>query len=259
MKTFFTEFPANYDSYSFPYQVWALQENALEGAQLLGQGFLPTRLKLNLWYLARSSRVNLANFRETSENRRVIKQTSTVRFTVVPAETFTLTPTILELIREYITTHISTEFSDSAIKRIFSKHTTQQILTYYQDEKMVGLSPLLTTKNCAFYWYGFYHPDFYKTSLGVRAMYEAVSWANQQNMRYIYLGTVYSNSSLYKTNFEGFEFFNGGGWSSNLSELKYLISKDEKSSFENLLHDAVYQENFFATENLTQFLKRYVS
>jgi hypothetical protein len=67
----------------------------------------------------------------------------------------------------------------------------------------------------------------------------AVDWAFNQHKQYIYLGTAYTSGSLYKSQFNGFEFFNGFSWSDNLEELKYLVNRDSSNY---TLQDINYRE-----------------
>ncbi len=73
-------------------------------------------------------------------------------------------------------------------------------------------------------------------------MLEAVFLGKAQDKSYIYLGSCYSKESLYKTEYKGVEFFNGFSWSSNLTELKYLL---ERSNPDYLFKDKDYIDTFF--------------
>jgi hypothetical protein len=61
-------------------------------------------------------------------------------------------------------------------------------------------------------------------------------------MAHLHLGTCYSERALYKTQFEGVEFFNGAGWSSNLEELKYLVRRQARGA--HLLDTSEFRERF---------------
>lgn len=253
MKLLFSEYPATYSEYKFPYHIWAWQEPKDETDSLLAQGFLPTRFKINLWYLARSSRVNLDTFEESSENRRILKNTHDFSFEEVEQHAFTLTDEYMGIVRSFLKT-VDTEFSDAAIKRLFSSHLCNKIIIWKKDGNVMGLSPILTTDQSYFYWYGFYHPDYQSSGIGMRMMLHAVLLAKEEGKKYVYIGTVYTKGSLYKTNFEGFEFFNGFQWRNSKDELKYLIEKDGKSKGHDLFKDERYMENFYGTRKLQAFI-----
>jgi hypothetical protein len=75
-------------------------------------------------------------------------------------------------------------------------------------------------------------------------MTTAVELFRKKGLRYLYLGSCYSQNALYKTQFNGAEFFNGVQWSRNLDELKYLISREKKEVRQHLLETLEYRDLF---------------
>jgi len=73
-------------------------------------------------------------------------------------------------------------------------------------------------------------------------MLEAVNWAKESGKEYLYLGTCYEESALYKTEFKGVEFFNGFRWSDNLEELKGLVMRSEKREAGSGARDGIREE-----------------
>ena len=75
MKIFYSEYLAQYASYTFSYAVYCLKEKDEELPLILEKGFLPytndLTIKKDVFYLARSVRISLENFKDTSENKRV--------------------------------------------------------------------------------------------------------------------------------------------------------------------------------------------
>ena len=78
MKTFFSEYTSDYTSYTFGYTYYAQAENYTELDTIYDQGFLPYTGKLDLsedlFYFCRSLRINISNFQNNSENRRIIRK-----------------------------------------------------------------------------------------------------------------------------------------------------------------------------------------
>lgn len=255
MRLLFSEYPAQYDNYQFPYQVWAMEESTAERDALLAQGFLPTRLKIGLWYLARSCRVNLQEFEESSENRRIVKNTQQFLATVTKTEQFTLEQKHLSLISAFCKEVIGTDFAESSLKRIFSKHLCTKVIEWHEGETLVGLSPIMETESSIFYWYGFLNPEFSKSGLGMRMMLDAVMRAKTEGKTHAYIGTIYTAGSLYKTNFKGLEFFNGLGWSNNEDELKYMLEKDTNPQSPELFKDTEYLNRFHNAQHIGQLTK----
>lgn len=79
-------------------------------------------------------------------------------------------------------------------------------------------------------------------------MLQAVIYAQEKGKEFIYLGSIYTKGSLYKTEFRGFEFFNGMGWSFDKSELKHLIDYEGD---DYLLRDESYRKTFLKIEKLS--------
>ncbi len=255
MKLLFSEYPAEYDTYTFPYHIWAVQESPKERDDLLKQGFLPTRFKIGLWYLARSSRVDLEQFQESSENRRIVKQTEHFSFHIVPIKTFAQDQHIKSIMARYAEEVIGVSFSLASQKRILSPYLTDHVMVWEDAGTVVGFSPIMDTNKAVFYWYGFYMPEYHRSGLGIRMMLEAIQWAKAQGKQHAYLGTVYSKGALYKTNFAGFEFFNGMQWRSNTEELHYSIHRDQQKPKDDLLQDETWREQFYHASSLTKLLK----
>jgi hypothetical protein len=64
----------------------------------------------------------------------------------------------------------------------------------------------------------------------------------------LYLGTCYSSTALYKTQFVGSEFFNGFRWSNDLTELKYILKRDKKELYQHLLESEDYRKEFYRAD-----------
>jgi len=77
MQIFKSESLVDYGTYTFNYANYCIKEDQNEIPDIYSKGFLPysnnVELQYETYYLARSLRVELVNFKETSENRRVKK------------------------------------------------------------------------------------------------------------------------------------------------------------------------------------------
>ena len=110
----------------------------------------------------------------------------------------------------------------------------------------VGLVTLyLEGEKISFYYYSFYDLNYYNRNLGMYMMTSAVDYFTQLKYDYLYLGSCYSRNALYKTQFSGFEFFNGFRWSTNLKELKFMINRDKISVEKHLLETEEYLDIFY--------------
>ena len=76
-------------------------------------------------------------------------------------------------------------------------------------------------------------------------MTSAVVLFTEHGFKHLYLGTCYSQTALYKTQFSGAEFFNGFRWSDDLDELKFIIKRDKKDLTQHLLETEEYRGKFY--------------
>ena len=120
---------------------------------------------------------------------------------------------------------------------------------------MIGAATLyLEAKELAFYYYAFYDLNYYARNLGMFMMTSAVELFAGRGVKHLYLGTCYSQTALYKTQFASAEFFNGFRWSDDLAELKFIIQRDKKELTQHLLETEEYRKLFYQgkLEKLTE-------
>lgn len=246
MKIFFSEFKSNYSRYHFPYQVWLLKEEADNKEKIYQNGFLPMRNRNNVYFLARSLRVDLNNFDLSSENRRILNKTKDIKSELIPLSKFSYTPKIQKFCKDYCNEKLGQGlFSTGKIKEIFLNGVFNSVFVFTDlENNEIGYVVCFIGETLLHYAYAFYDLEFLKLNLGARMMLEAVNWSKSNNKNYAYLGTCYEESALYKTEFSGIEFFNGFRWSNNLAELKKLISGFIDNE-EYLLKNKSFLEEFY--------------
>ncbi len=140
---------------------------------------------------------------------------------------------------------------------LFASPIISHLLVFTDAEtgKEIGVATLyLEGKSLAFYYYAFYDLNYYARNLGMFMMTSAVALFAERGAKHLYLGTCYSDSALYKTQFAGAEFFNGFRWSDNLKELKFILHRDQKDLRQHLLETEEYRELFYQgkMEKLTE-------
>jgi hypothetical protein len=101
-------------------------------------------------------------------------------------------------------------------------------------------------RDLAYYYYAFYDLNYYARNLGMFMMTSAVELFAERGFRHFYLGTCYSQTALYKTQFAGAEFFNGFRWSGGLDELKFIIKRDKKELCQHLLETEEFRDEFYS-------------
>ena len=249
MKLLFSEQNSDYENYQFPYAIWALPEDGESPADIFDAGFLPSSRQLDRFYLCRQVRVNLAKFKPSSENRRILRKGTGIEVKLVPREKFEYTPEQREFFKTYADIKFGKDvMSYERLDGLFSSPIISHLLVFTDTEtgKDIGVATLyLEGKALAFYYYAFYDLNYYSRNLGMFMMTSAVTQFAERGMKHLYLGTCYSDSALYKTQFAGAEFFNGFRWSDNLKELKFLLHRDLKELPMHLLETEEYREIFY--------------
>jgi arginyl-tRNA--protein-N-Asp/Glu arginylyltransferase len=255
MRLLFSESKADYGHYIFPYAIWAFPEGQETPADLFNQGFLPSSRDLDRFYLCRQVRVNLAKYRPSSENRRILRKGQGITAKLVPRTEFDYTPQR----REFYKTYTDIRFGKDVMTRerldsLFSGKITSHVLVFTEDKSGVEVGNVtlyIESDKLAYYYYAFYDLNYYSRNLGMFMMTSAAGFFAERDFQFLYLGSCYIQNALYKTQFAGAEFFNGVRWSSSLEELKYLIHRDQQEPREHLLEADEYRKTF-CTEDLAQ-------
>jgi len=252
MKLIFSEEKADYAHYNFPYAVWAIPEAHETPSMIFAQGFLPSSRELDRFYLCRQIRVQLNRFEPSSENRRILRKGNGIDFELIAREDFDYTAQWRGFCKTYADIRFGKDvMSFQRLESLFNSKIISHLLLFTDKEKQqdVGLVTLyLEEKRLAYYYYAFYDLNYYSRNLGMFMMTSAVNYFAQHGFDHLYLGTCYSRNALYKTQFGGFEFYNGFCWSQNLKELKYLIKRDKTAREEHLVETDEYRDKFYQGE-----------
>lgn len=242
MKILFSESAPDYAGYVFPYAVWGFPEPGERPADALAAGFLPSLPDLSRFYLCRQVRVRLDRFEPSSENRRILRKGEGIRTEIVARADFQWTPERHRFCLDYACRRWSATPTPERIERIFHFPITTHVAVFRDaTDREIGLVSLLCDGDTWFYSNAFYDPDHPCRSLGGFLMTETVRRLAERGGRFLHLGTCYSRSALYKTQYQGVEFFNGNRWSADLDELKHLIERQEKETPGHLLEEDAYR------------------
>ncbi len=223
MKYLFFENDANYSKYQFPYQVYAKLEGGDNYADVSNKGFIPTRVAKDTFVLGRSTRVNLSSFELSSENRRVMKKFP--EFTMLPIENngFKYDYTIGKLAKTFYAKFGDVKVSPQRIKWAITSGAFTHILKFENNGEFRGYCIANIRDGIMSYVFPFYDLDVSEPGTGMAMMLNAINWAKSENLMHVYLGSCYSESALYKTQFKGFEWFDGVNWDPNIKALKALV------------------------------------
>ena len=249
MKLLFSEQKSDYDHYQFPYAIWAIPEAGETPADIFNAGFLPSSRNLDRFYLCRQVRVNLAKFKPSSENRRILRKGEDIRVELVPRAKFDYTPERRQFFKSYADIKFGKDtMTFERLDSLFHSPIISDLLVF-TDAKTggeIGVATLYVEgEELAYYYYAFYDLNYYARNLGMFMMTSAVALFAERSCKNLYLGTCYSDNALYKTQFAGAEFFNGFRWSGDMDELKFIIQRDQGELRQHLLETDEYREEFY--------------
>ena len=237
MTFIFSESTAGYSTYTFPYCIYAVLDAAEPPDEAYQRGFLPysadTSITKSIFYLAKSTRIDLNLFADTGEDRRIDRKNEALQISMQPfdKENFDLQDTTF---LDFCLHFANERFSNDALTKerfqyILSQNYFNTILVFKSDttQKIIGYVLLCESQQMAHYWYAFYDAQHLATSLGKWIMWHTIGWAKKQQKQHLYLGTCYSQSALYKSQFKGFEFWDGMNWNTNKDILKKMVKNNE--------------------------------
>lgn len=236
MKIFKSESIIDYSTYTFNYAIYCIQEAQNEIPEIYNKGFLPysndTDLKHETYYLARSLRVELDKFKESSENRRVAKKIAELQpeLNAIPIHEFHIKDqNFQKFCLDFASKRFSEPISKERLEYIFQRNSISHVFEFLLNGKKVGYVIAITENDTLHYWFAFFELNYQEYSLGKWMMFSIIQWAIQNNLKYVYLGTCYGSKSLYKVrDFKGLSFFDGNKWNNDMKLLKSKCKSDHE-------------------------------
>ncbi len=235
MRIFFSESQPDYGTYTFNYGVYCLQESEDEVPQVYLQGFLPFSgslgMRSGVYYLARSLRVDLERFADSSENRRVDRKVVELG---VEVEYLTKElvcaddPAFMPFCAEYAAARMGDAMSLDRLRYIVELPLGNQVFRFSAHGRPVGYVLTAVYGPMLHYWFSFFDTDLMQTHpLGKWMMWYVIRWASEHGLKHVYLGTAYGDKALYKVrDHRGLSFFDGAGWNSDMELLKSWCKSD---------------------------------
>ena len=247
MKLLFSEAPADYSRYFYPYVIWAMPEAGETPACFFRRGFLPGTPELSRYYLCRNLRVDLGRYRATSENRRILRKGAGIEADLVERADYVLDDERRRAWLKYAAVRFGPDImTERRLAGLMGGAVITHVLRFREastGREVGAVLMYVEGRAVAYYYYAFYDLEYFGRNLGMHMMTRAVDMFAQRGVAHLHLGTCYSERALYKAQFEGVEFFNGGGWSPNLEELKYLVRCEPRQA--HLLDTPGFWERFY--------------
>jgi arginyl-tRNA--protein-N-Asp/Glu arginylyltransferase len=192
---------------------------------LYDAGYLPysgSKGAHDVFYSARSARVALQEFAMTSENRRIARkfdgQFAKHR---MPAHGFAPGDEFYAFVLGYFARrHGGNVMPRERLELLLASGLITTVIEYRKDASVVGYVLEVESGAMRHYWYSAYDLSFAQQSLGLWLMLDCIRDAKEAGLARYYLGTVYGQKALYKTNFEPLEWHNSSIWSRDLRLLK---------------------------------------
>ncbi len=227
MKLLFSETTPDYAHYVYPYVVWGFPEPGETPADAFSAGFLPAAPDLSRYYLVRQVRVPLAEWRPSSENRRLLRKAAGIRAELFPRAAFPDTPERRARWLAYAEARFGPGvMSAERLDGLMGGRVISHLLHFTAADTGAELGTVLMhleSPRVAYYYFSFYDLGHAERSLGMQLMTRAVEQFAAGGYTHLYLGTCVTAKALYKVQFEPMEFFNGFRWSRDMDELRHLV------------------------------------
>lgn len=236
MRLFTSEFGHSYGSYSFGYCNYAEFEKGDKLFEIYQKGFLPYSANLNvknIFYMARSARINLKNFELNSENRRIAKRfDGKFEREIIPFSKFNFKDeNFISFCAEYFAVrHGKNIMPKERLMFLLNSGLISEIAMYKEGGVPKAYVFLVSDKEMMHFWFSFYDVSLVYQSLGMWLMIDMARAAIEEKKKYLYLGTVYAEKALYKTNFDNLEYWTGAEWSKDAKKLKSRSRTDHARS-----------------------------
>jgi arginyl-tRNA--protein-N-Asp/Glu arginylyltransferase len=231
MKYWHSEFNQNYATYTFGYGAYASIEAGDDLSEAYGGGYLPYSgspdIKDTL-YMARSARVALQDFSPSSENRRILRKFDE-RFIKrqIEASAWRESDELLSFALSYFSKrHGASVMPRERLLHILCHDARPSGVAYYEGEKLTALVLSVEGPSFSHFWYSFYDLSLVEQSLGMWLMLDAARDAKERGKAHFYVGTVYGDKALYKTNFPALSWWDGRAWQEDVELLKARARSD---------------------------------
>ncbi|MCB0667399.1 MAG: GNAT family N-acetyltransferase [Saprospiraceae bacterium] len=258
MKIFFSESKPEYKTYTFNYGIYCIKEDNKELTTIYEKGFLPysgnTELQAEIFYLARSLRVDLDRFVDSSENRRVNRKIEPLNIKVEflsKNDVLSDDPGFHPFCEQYVSARIGEAMTPSRLQYILDLTTGTHVFRFTRDDHVVGYVLAVVSLEIVHYWFSFFDLELMRShSLGKWMMWSVIQWAKSANKKSVYLGTAYGEKALYKVrDHKGLSFFDGSSWNEDMDLLKSWCKTDQDRDATDrfkLAEDAnLYIQNIF--------------
>lgn len=240
MKIHLSAETPEYSRLAFPYLIQASPSGPDEIPLMYNLGFLPvSRIQDTdgppLFYLARSARVRLADFRygrkERYVERYIVEHIGSVTSVVLrTSDALEVWPDLPRFCFESASRFAPGEFGQRRIESLLQVSVAREVVAYMdRSGQLIGCVLIVTLGEAWHTWFSF-HQDC--KNLGKYILLRTIAEAQEAGMALCYLGTVCGEMSRYKI-VSGLEFFDEGQWSQDINKLKRMWSRDDDNNMDH--------------------------
>ncbi len=202
-------------------------------ADMYDHGYVFTRIGKGVMHQTRSVRIDLAKFELSSENRRVLKKANLGLVSMdIPLDDYDFP--IGKIGKDFYENKFGPGImSAQKIKEMLTdsaKSNFNAILRYSAMDggNIIGYAICYKDMRILHYSYPFYDLAASKNT-GLGMMTTAISFAKDQGLKYVYLGSLQRPGDTYKLQFSGLEWFDGGpagsgAWRNDMDAAKKILA-----------------------------------
>ena len=250
MKLFFDHVTGKLTHHDLIYSLALAKFEEKEYCQAFENGWIPlswyyTKLDGLTWINARNTRLLLNKFTFSKKQRKILRKKD-IRVEVYDKLDDALFIIISDIYKKYIQYKKYYEKDYEEESEIFEKedYIDWKYFIYYYKDKPIAFTELkvFDSKHVLtgqFAW-DYENP---KLGMGTYATLYEIDWSIKNKCKKYYLSYGYEKSNLYKSRFDGFEFWNGRGWMNNKSLYKKLCEHD--TDIDSLSDLNKYQRKYF--------------
>ena len=155
-------------------------------------------------------------------------------YTQYPTERYKVaqTPTLVDLEHIYTSYCFHKGFDDLYQREVVNWLSNDICMEYYNlKSELVAWSKLRsytpTSLETVIFAWDYRDP---KLQIGINSLKHELSWAKAAGYKYAYIGPGYEEGCIYKSKREGFEWWTGSAWSSDIDEYVSLCKRDSSIS-----------------------------
>ncbi len=192
-------------------------------------GYVFTRVCKGAMDQTRSVRIDLSKFELTSENRRIIKKVDDIALSEVILPYNEYHWSLGKLAQDFYEAKFGPGvMSAQKIKEMLTnkeRSNFNTLLLFSNEQGLIGYTICYQNSEMFHYSYPFY--DLAKSSkdMGMGMMVKTIQYTKGKGLKYIYIGSLQRPGDIYKLQFKGLEWFDGGKWSEDEGKVREILAQ----------------------------------